>query len=539
MTELIHGIVDSVRAPRENNLAAIVPDRSSLSSLLAANRVYWQSSNVPLWIRSIRESARRQLAELVSAYAGSYLSGSISPSTELFEDRAWILGGHQPELFHPGVWFKNILIDRLARETNSLGWNAMIDHDLARATSIRVPARDLNRHRAHTVSIPLPLEGPSTSDPFLPWNAWRLDRSKIQSTVRAIEQALSSVGITGSMATDFFHELESLPLERNAALAFSQVRHRIEHRHGIGNWEFPMSSLCRCRAWQAFVGHCIEHATELNQAYNDCLEEYRARERITNPTQPVPRLGRTGPWIELPFWLQLPGQFSRRRMWVVYGRSHWHIAPEPDPAVPSMTWTEPTGDASWLVLPRALTTTLFLRTFIADLFVHGIGGGLYDRLTDAIIARFLRIVPPKFVTCTATLWLAFPNEQSRDERRFAQQARALEATRQQLRSYPERYLDMGKPEQRNLAAEHRQLLALIPPRGQRKTWDREIRALKARIVAAIEPHRLAWDASKGLLEDSISEQKILTSREYPYVLFQEQDILDRLLQLAKPECENT
>ncbi len=42
------------------------------------------------------------------------------------------------------------------------------------------------------------------------------------------------------------------------------------------------------------------------------------------------------------------------------------------------------------VLPRALTTTLFLRTFIADLFIHGIGGGQYDRLTD----RIVETVPP-------------------------------------------------------------------------------------------------------------------------------------------------
>ena len=25
----------------------------------------------------------------------------------------WLVAGHQPELFHPGVWAKNILIDQL------------------------------------------------------------------------------------------------------------------------------------------------------------------------------------------------------------------------------------------------------------------------------------------------------------------------------------------------------------------------------------------------------------------------------------------
>ena len=37
---------------------------------------------------------------------------------------------------------------------------------------------------------------------------------------------------------------------------------------------------------------------------------------------------------------------------------------------------------------RALTTTMFARLFLADLFIHGIGGGIYDELTDRIIERY-------------------------------------------------------------------------------------------------------------------------------------------------------
>jgi hypothetical protein len=534
VTDSVYGI--PLRAPRGNNLAAIVPDRSTLAALLQANLTYWNSSQVPSWIGALRFSARRQLAAAARDHTLSYLTSPQVPSSELSEDRPWILGGHQAELFHPGVWFKNILIDRLAKETNSVGLHAIIDHDLARVTTMRVPLRKDSRQRAHVTTIPLPLLRPSTPDTFLPWNAWQVDRSRIEDTCRKIRQALGSVGITRSMSTDYFHQVASLPEDRNAAIALSQVRHRMERRHGVSNWEFPMSHLCKGTSWRVFVDHCVANAVELNRIYNECLDDYRSREQITNPAQPVPRLGCQDEWIELPFWIRLPGQFSRKRMWVSKRGSGCLVAPEPGSNGPTVSWGDPFWESSWIVWPRALTTTLFLRVFIADLFIHGIGGGQYDRLTDAIIERFLHIPPPKFVTCTATLWLTFPRANSIEELGLPEQATALERQRQRLRSGPEQFLDLQIPAQKQLAIEHRQLLDRMPPRGLKKPWDHEVRALKARIVAAVHEHFHAWDDLKTEFEARTLEQKILQSREFSYVLFEEQDILDRLLQLSLTRC---
>ena len=53
--------------------------------------------------------------------------------------------------------------------------------------------------------------------------------------------------------------------------------------------------------------------------------------------------------------------------------------------------------------PRALTLTLFVRLLLADQFVHGIGGGRYDQVTDDIIRRHFKFDPPTFSVTTATL----------------------------------------------------------------------------------------------------------------------------------------
>ena len=57
---------------------------------------------------------------------------------------------------------------------------------------------------------------------------------------------------------------------------------------------------------------------------------------------------------------------------------------------------------------RALTTTMFCRFLLGDLFIHGIGGAKYDELGDAIARRFFGIEPPGFLTLSMTLWLGLP-----------------------------------------------------------------------------------------------------------------------------------
>jgi len=46
--------------------------------------------------------------------------------------------------------------------------------------------------------------------------------------------------------------------------------------------------------------------------------------------------------------------------------------------------------------------------FLADLFIHGIGGAKYDRISDAIIADYFGIEPPEMACVSATFLLNLP-----------------------------------------------------------------------------------------------------------------------------------
>ena len=51
-----------------------------------------------------------------------------------------IVTGHQPELFHPGVWIKNFAAGGIAGEQKGLRLNLIVDNDLPKSASIRVPS---------------------------------------------------------------------------------------------------------------------------------------------------------------------------------------------------------------------------------------------------------------------------------------------------------------------------------------------------------------------------------------------------------------
>ena len=51
-----------------------------------------------------------------------------------------ILAGHQPELFHPGVWVKNFALSGLARRHGLTPINLVVDNDTVKSTALRLPA---------------------------------------------------------------------------------------------------------------------------------------------------------------------------------------------------------------------------------------------------------------------------------------------------------------------------------------------------------------------------------------------------------------
>ena len=155
-----------------------------------------------------------------------------------------------------------------------------------------------------------------------------------------------------------------------------------------------------------FVHHVLARAGDFAADYNAALEDYRRRHKIRTPGRPMPNLRCEPDMCEVPFWLDdLPtGSRSRADVGARAGRGRrgrWSLpSPRPDRARsrsafdPAADGWEAAGRPARLAaaqqpaaLAAALTLTSVLRLLAADQFVHGIGGGQYDQVADALIAR--------------------------------------------------------------------------------------------------------------------------------------------------------
>src|SRR5205085_255996 len=161
---------------------------------------------------------------------------------------------------------------------------------------------------------------------------------------------------------------------------FAAARRAWERAWGCGNLELPVSRLAGTRSFARFVSHTVGDAARFRECYNRAVNAYRAAHGIASRNHPVPDLAAG----ELPFWEWSPRSDRRGRL--VEGR--------------------PVNPAH--VRPRALTLTLFARVCLGDFFVHGIGGGKYDEVTDAIVRDYLGLEPPAYQVLSATLHLPLP-----------------------------------------------------------------------------------------------------------------------------------
>jgi len=262
-----------------------------------------------------------------------------------------------------------------------------------------------------------------------------------------------------------------------------------------------------------------------------CSSDLRAEQRIRGRQHPIPDLLRAGDRRELPLWVLRPGR-PRERLFVEQGRGALvlHAGDQRLGALPmgALRHWDAARDAMTVLgevrfAPRALTLMLWARLLLADLFVHGIGGAKYDRITDRLIRLYFGIEPPPMACVSATLRLDLP--------RSGTSAEALRARQRLLRDLhhnPQRHLD-GDAEVARLAGEKGRAVeesarlrsAGPAARARRRELFGRVRALNRRMLDRHpQPVREA-EAALRRLEAALGEDVVADSREYFFALFDE------------------
>src|SRR5690606_36788866 len=123
------------------------PRSEAIGELLSANRSLiagydYDMSGRPLaeLAQSARQAAIVKAIEFTSAYRdvpSTWRDSNFAQTQPLF------VAGHQPELVHSGVWFKNFMLGQLAERHQGIALQLVIDSDLCRSAAIRVPTGSL------------------------------------------------------------------------------------------------------------------------------------------------------------------------------------------------------------------------------------------------------------------------------------------------------------------------------------------------------------------------------------------------------------
>lgn len=598
-----------LRSPQRSGESLDVPSGEQVDQLFAANVAL--RSNYPGPLKTLAATARGQLLDAAICYTRRYLPesedwiGSIGRITAELDadsisdagplDQRVVMAGHQPSLFHPGVWYKNFRLDALARRFKAIGINLVVDNDLMVTPSIGCPQIDTDpktdtktdpqtgtnsgnklsdKHdgsdRPMTATMQLLkfddafATTPHEHRPIVNEDRFEGFRSVVANEIHSvIHSAIQSAGrsISDSPIVEQLWPEVLIAREKLGNECLGNViaagRHRLEWKLGLRTLEVPISIVSATPAFGKFAEMIFNDLENFAAIYNRVLIRYRQQHGIRSTSHPVPELATGDGFLEAPFWVWTPADRQRRPLFVIRqqkgllltDRKNWEsqIATDDLPR----WWSGEVKTGRVCIRPRALATTMFHRLMASDLFIHGIGGAKYDQLTDQIISEFFRVKPPGYLTSTATFTLPFDVDRvtAEDINREKQRLRAF-------RFHPENHVDLN-PQTESLirkkeaaverlsrlqanprsrmpeaGAEANGGLASADQRSPKKMAHDEIETINLELSGQLSGRSVELAAKIQQLKDQQKISQTLFSREYSFALHPAR-IVNELKSLAR------
>ncbi len=388
-------------------------------------------------------------------------------------DRPIVMSGHQAQIWHPGVLSKYLSAIAAGEALGAHPAWLVVDLDTGEPTRLRFAAQDddgarragetdLAPTRAEAPGVPLGLRPPATISASVP------------APLRPIADALRRHQGAPSLSAQIQNALEDLlesvatPIQSVSALAIS-----------------------RTDLFASIVDRMRTDPDTCAEAYNSAVSEHPdARVR------PM-RAGDVSKGVELPLWSI---QGSERTP--IYG-------------------AELRGAEITSLAPRGLLMTGLVRRAACDLFIHGTGGGVYDRITDLWFERWLGEAPhaPSAVV-TATL-----RPGGEVDTTAVDEADRLTWLAQSARHNPG-LLGDGKAEDQK-----RELVERIreAPADRAREMYRELHALLERVRSAHADRLTSLDAKALAARERAAparvDAQIARDRTLPFPLYPPEDLL--------------
>jgi hypothetical protein len=229
-------------------------------------------------------------------------------------DAPLIATGHQTELYHPGVWVKDAMINAVARKLGGAAFHFAVDTDAPKHLHVRWPGGSR----------------PITDDDRLATAPWtELLAPPTPAHLGEIEgdfnEAAANWAFKPSMDR-FFASLRRLSLESvNLASALTNSLHSLDWDLGLKNHALLVSPIWESEAYLVFVHHLMARAGVFAAHYNSALSEYRVRHVIRTPARPMPDLQVGEEIVEAPFWVDDLAAAARSRAQLHGNSGKWRL----------------------------------------------------------------------------------------------------------------------------------------------------------------------------------------------------------------------
>lgn len=465
-----------------------------------------------------------------------------------------IVTGHQPVFFHGGIWIKCFAVRQaVAHIPGASGYYVNVDSDHVAELDMWLPGADeegLVRRRIGIGLVPgLPLErqpvpGEAEWDALaraggevlatLPPEAGRdqlLERwNRFAAIVRQERDHMVAAGITGKGLARLMASCRRRLEEEEGDVAAKALGLPRDQVPTLG--ETYVSSISETPEFARFALAWMAEAERLKDVYNGQLARYRRARGYRSKANPFPDLRRYGEQIEVPFWCVDPKE----------GRADLFVVPQGGGRI---TLTTRHGELLQLDLnapeeavdqllaaavnlrPKAVPLSLFLRMFASDLFVHGVGGGRYDHITDGVIRGWWGVEPPVYAVVSASLPLplaAAREGNPGEEDDFAPSY--WKAQLWALRYNPQRFVDSPNPAPKGLAedvaalkAEKEHLIEAIgQPGAPKRELTRRIEAVNAALYERLRDVEAEFQEALRRAEKTQRRRAVEEARDYPFFL---------------------
>jgi hypothetical protein len=469
-------------------------------------------------ISEIRQQARVEIVELAKEYVQTF--GEPTPSSP---GGPIIITGHQPELFHPGVWIKSYATNSVAQMVGGTPIHVIVDNDTMKSSAIKVPAGGPKEFVVGHV----PFDRWESEIPYEERDV--VDEAIFREFADRARVTMSKLPFQ-PIVTPYWNEvLRSASRAKLVGERLAAGRRAIERAWGTVNFEVPLSRLCQRDSFLRLWLDIAFRGTEFRELYNRLLADYRAKYKVRSRNHPASDLAIEEDRIELPFWVWSHDSPARRSLWVSAGSAGKILWAGQTP-IGSIEAGEELDSirrtlGQWKVRPRALTATLYLRGVVGDWFIHGVGGGKYDEVTDHLLTEYLGwSEPPGMGVLSGTLLL--PSEDRADL-----SARIAESRWLARDAYwnPDRHLNDQLREREPIAGwiEEKQSLQ-DSPASKLHQWSRQDWVHFRRLNDQIRPYVQATcqQAEREAIEllDRQRSRRAILSREYAFCLHPEDSL---------------